>query len=203
MNSSIRYICHRLLIVALAALAGCTATSAQNPSGALTPVNAVNDGDARHLMLFGHDVVAYFTEGRHRLGDARIASVHEGVSFRFASAEHKVLFDKQPGKYIPQYGGYCANGIAYAIPWGGDADSWRIRDGKLYVFGGDGSRRAFEMDRELNTQRADAYWASEVAGNNSFIQRAKRLVFRVPHYKSGEQLEAEFRERKAAGTLKP
>ena len=28
-------------------------------------------------------------------------------------------------------------------------------------------------------------------GANAFFQRAKRLVFRVPHYKSGQQLAEE------------
>ena len=33
-----------------------------------------------------------------------------------------------------------------------------------------------------------AYWDTEVKGGNSFIQRGKRLVFKVAHYQSGEQL---------------
>ena len=33
-------------------------------------------------------------------------------------------------------------------------------------------------------------WRDEVAGSNSFWQRGKRLVFRVPHYKTGEELAA-------------
>lgn len=192
-----------LSLVLLAGLSGCTAMQAQNPDGDTSPVNAVQDGEDRHLMLSGHDVVAYFTEGRHRIGTPQIESVHQGVTYRFATAEHKALFDKAPAKYIPQYGGYCASGISYAIPWGGDANVWRIRDGKLYIFGGEASRRAFEMDRALNVERADRYWRDEVKGRNSFLQRAKRLVFRVPHYKSGEELEAEYLQRQAAGTLKP
>ncbi len=171
-----------------AALAGCTALQAQNPSSALKPVNAVAiDGDER-VMLQGHDVVAYFTQGKHALGSAQISSVHEGVTFRFASAGHKALFDKDPARYLPQYGGYCANGIVYAIPWGGDADSWRIDDGKLYIFGGEGSKAGYELDVKKNRALADQYWKEEVAGSNSFLQRSKRLVFRVPHYKSGEEL---------------
>lgn len=39
-----------------------------------------------------------------------------------------------------------------------------------------------------NTALADKYWSEEVEGSNSFIQRSKRLVFRVPHYKSGDEL---------------
>ncbi len=191
--------------VALGALvlAGCSAMSAQNPGGKLKPVNAVVEGADESLMLKGHDVVAYFTEARHRPGRAEVKSVYEGVTFRFATPEHKALFDANPAKYLPQYGGYCANGMAYAIPWGGDADTWLVHGGKLYIFGGAGSQRAFMMDRELNIQRADKYWAEEAQGTNSFYQRAKRMVFRVPHYKSGEALEAEFQQRKAAGTLKP
>jgi YHS domain-containing protein len=169
-------------------LAGCTAMNAQNPSSKLKPVNAVADAGDDRLMLKGHDVVAYFTQGKHALGSPQFKSVYEGVTFRFANAEHKALFDKEPAKYLPQYGGYCANGIVYGIPWGGDADSWRMHNGKLYIFGGIGSKQGFELDVPGNIALADKYWAEEVAGSHSFWQRSKRLVFRVPHYKSGEQL---------------
>ena len=169
-------------------LSGCGALTAQNPNSPLRPVLAyAMDGDA-HVMLKGYDVVAYFTLGRHVLGSPQIKTVHEGVTFRFASAEHKALFEKEPNKYLPQYGGFCADGIVYAIPWGGDADTWRIWNGKLYIFGGQGSRDAFELETERNLKLADKYWAEEVAGSNSLIQRTWRLVFRVPHYKSGAEL---------------
>ncbi|MGD9954176.1 MAG: YHS domain-containing (seleno)protein [Burkholderiales bacterium] len=180
-----------LLAAAAIALAGCAPLLTQSPGQGLSPVNAVSDGEDKHLMLFGHDVVSYFTEGRHRAGSPAHKSVHKGVTFRFASAEHKKLFDEAPAKYIPQYGGYCANGIAYGIPWGGDADTWRIIDGRLYIFGGAGSRDAFLLDERGNLALAERYWKEEVEGSNAFWQRAKRLVFRVPHYKTGEQLAAE------------
>jgi YHS domain-containing protein len=162
---------------------------AQNPSTALKPVNAVADGADARVMLKGYDVVAYFTQSRHMLGVPQFKSVHESVTFRFANAEHKALFDANPGKYLPQYGGYCANGLVYGIPWGGDGDTWLLVDGKLYINGGPGSKSAFLLDVPGNIQLADKYWAEEVRGSNSFVQRAKRLVFRVPHYKSGEELE--------------
>ncbi len=180
-----------LLAAAAIALAGCAPLLTQSPGQGLSPVNAVADGEDKHLMLFGHDVVSYFTEGRQRAGSPAHKSVHKGVTFRFASAEHKKLFDEAPAKYIPQYGGYCANGIAYGIPWGGDADTWRIIDGRLYIFGGAGSRDAFLLDERGNLALAERYWKEEVEGSNAFWQRAKRLVFRVPHYKTGEQLAAE------------
>lgn len=174
-----------------ASLAGCSALVAQNPSGTLKPVNAVADNPEGRLMLKGADVVAYFTQGRFVQGSPQYRSQYQGVDFRFASAEHKALFDKTPDKYLPQYGGYCANGIVYGIPWGGDADTWRIFDGKLYIFGGAGSRDGFLLDVPRNRQLADKYWADEVAGSNAFVQRTRRMTLRVPHYKSGAELAAE------------
>lgn len=184
-----------LLLLALSgSLAGCGAMLAQNPSSPLKPVRATAIGDDAHVMLDGHDVVAYFTQSRHARGAPQFKSVHQGVTFLFASAEHKALFDREPARYVPQYGGFCANGINYAIPWGGDADTWRIIDGKLYIFGGPGSRAAFELDTATNIKLADKYWAEEVSGSNSFVQRSWRLVFRVPHYKTGAELDRMVKE---------
>jgi len=184
-----------LLIVAC--LSGCAAISAQNPSGPLRPVNAVAVGSEPRVMLNGADVVAYFTQGRFVQGSAQYMSRFEEVSFFFASAEHKALFEAAPQKFLPQFGGFCANGIVYAIPWGGDADTWAMIDGRLFIFGGQGSKDGFMLDVPGNLKLANEYWAGEVAGNNSFWQRSKRMVWRVPHYKSGEELAREVAAAKA------
>lgn len=176
------------LLLATLGLGGCSAMQAQNPSGTLKPVNASPAEDGTPLMLKGADLVAYFTDQRFEPGLAQFQTLYQGVAFRFASAAHKALFDAEPQRYLPQYGGFCANGIAYGIPWGGDADSWLMHEGKLYTFGGQGSKDAFLLDLPGNLALAERYWATEVAGSNSFIQRSWRLVFRVPHYKSGEEL---------------
>ena len=194
---SLRLLALGIALSALAALTGCSAMNAQNPSEGLRPANAVPDEGGMGLMLKGADVVAYFTMNKYVQGSPQFKSAHQGVAFHFASSEHKALFDKDPAKYMPQYNGFCANGIAYGIPWGGDADSWRMVDGKLYMFGGQGSRDGWLMDEPKFMKLADGYWKEEVAGNNSFWQRSKRLVFRVPHYMSGEQLAKAVAEAKA------
>jgi len=196
---STRRACVAASLTALAlALAGCSALNAQNPSSPLRPVNAVSDAPDERVMLKGADVVSYFVEGRYVQGTPQFKSIHEGVTFRFSRPEHKALFDKEPTKYLPQFGGYCANGIVYGIPWGGDADSWRLIDGKLYIFGGKGSQDAFDLDVPVNLALANKYWDAEVRGSNSFWQRSKRLVVRVPHYKSGEELAQIVAQAKAA-----
>jgi YHS domain-containing protein len=171
-------------------LSGCNAIIAQNPGGGLSPVNAVTSDADDHLMLFGADVVAYFTENRHVQGTPEHRSEYQDVDFYFASDDNKALFDANPAAYIPQYGGYCTNGIVFGIPWGGNAEDFIVHDGKLYIFGGELSKQAVLLDLENNLALADSYWEDEVKGNNSLWQRARRLIIRVPHYQSGEEQAA-------------
>jgi hypothetical protein len=186
----------RFLKAAVAALAvllaaGCAPLMTQSPGKGLSPVNAVSEGEDKHLMLFGHDVVSYFTERTHRLGSPAIKSVYKDVTFRFSKPENKALFDQAPDKYIPQFGGYCTNGIVYGVAWGGDADVWEMIDGKLYIFGGRGSHDAFMLDVPRNMALANKYWNEEINGSNAFLQRARRLIFHVPHWKTGKELADE------------
>ncbi len=82
----------------------------------------------------GYDVVAYFSSNALK-GDKKFATIHDGVFFHFSSQENLNSFKKNPTKYTPQYGGYCA----YAIGKTGEKVSvnpktYEIRDGKLYLF---------------------------------------------------------------------
>lgn len=184
---------HKLLFAAslVISLAGCSSMSAQNPARELSPVNAAEAQGAERVMLFGADVVAYFTQNKFVQGSSQFSSTYQDVNFHFSSADHKAMFDKAPEQYLPQYGGYCANGIMFGIPWGGNATDFKMVNGKLYIFGGQVSQTAFELELDNNIALADQYWEQEIKGSNSFIQRAKRLVVRVPHYKSGEEQAAQ------------
>ena len=180
------------VIAATLALAACAPLVTQNPGGSISPANVVAlDGNDR-VMLKGADVVAYFTQNAYVQGMPTINSEYQKIKFYFSTPEHKSLFDKEPAKYIPLYGGFCANGMAYGIPWGGDADTWRIFDGKLYIFGGAQSRDAFLLDVSRNRQYAERYWNEEVNGSNALAQRTKRMMFKVPHYKSDAEVAAEL-----------
>ena len=190
MPSRSRFLRLGVIILVAGMLGGCGAMNAQNPGGAYSPVNAIASGPDDHLLLFGADVVAYFTENRFVQGSPEQRSEYDGVDLHFASAANKALFDADPTRYLPQYGGYCANGIAFGIPWGGNAQDFMVHDDRLYIFGGELSKKAFLLDLEGNLALADGYWSDEIAGGNSFWQRGKRLVLRVPHYQSGEEQAA-------------
>jgi len=167
------------------------------------PFRTSSDGADPAVMLEGHDAVAYFTRNAAVKGDPAIKLEHLGVTWRFATEAHRAEFQRTPEAYMPQFGGYCSNGINYAVPWGGGGgpDSWRIYRGKLYLFGGQKARDHFEIDTELNLQRAHRYWNDEVAGSNALLTRVRRLVFRVPHYGTDRALQEEWEARLAAKTL--
>jgi YHS domain-containing protein len=176
----------RLIVAFLAAalLAGC--------GGA---VSVVPEGDDANLMLRGNDAVAYFTAGRPLPGRGDIKTDHHGVTYRFASEENKRQFITNPGHYAPQFGGFCAKAMAYSVPDPADAGTFKIIDGKLYLFASPRARLHFEMDQERNTKVANHYWETEVRDSNWHLQSLKRLVFRVPHYKSNAELDEEYARR--------
>ena len=83
----------------------------------------------------GYDVVSYFTKKAPLKGNKKYEATFENAKFRFATQEHLNLFKENPKKYIPQYGGYCAYAVAAKkTKMYIDADSYEIRDGKLYLF---------------------------------------------------------------------
>ncbi|MGH8705941.1 MAG: YHS domain-containing (seleno)protein [Burkholderiales bacterium] len=163
--------------------------------GACGSMNVISDGADSNLMLRGYDPVAYFTAGKPTVGRPDIKTEHRGVTYRFASEQNRRLFITAPGRYVPQYGGFCANGLVCAIPLGGEAENFKIIEGKLYMFGGIRSKLYFEMDQERNLKLADGYWESEVKDSDWRIQSWKRLLARVPHYKSNRDLAEQYERR--------
>lgn len=193
----------RRVFIASTLVVASTAFAALNDSPNDGPWRTSSQGSDERVMLEGHDAVAYFTQNNAVRGDPAIKLEHRGVIYRFASEANKAEFQRAPEKYMPQFGGFCSNGINYAVPWGGGGgpNTWRIYRGKLYVFGGQSSRDHFEIDTEKNLELAHKYWNEEVSGANAAFTRYKRLVFRVPHYKTGKQLNDEWEALRAAGKL--
>ncbi len=159
-------------------------------------MSVISEGDDSNLMLHGNDAVAYFTSGRAQRGRSDLKTDHRGLTYRFASEENKRQFITNPERYAPQFGGFSAQDMANAIPSAADADTFKIIDGRLYLFAGPRERLYFEMDQERNLKRAWHYWETEVVESTNWrLQAWKRLLFRVPHYKSNAELFEEYEKR--------
>lgn len=83
----------------------------------------------------GYDMVSYFMNKKPIKGNKKYTTNYNGIAFKFSSKENLATFLKSPEKYMPEYGGYCAYAIAEKkIKMDVDADTYEIRDGKLYLF---------------------------------------------------------------------
>jgi len=155
------------------------------------------DSAANNVRLRGTDPVGYFTAGIAMPGRMELAAEHDGATYRFANETNRRLFIASPERYIPQFDGYCANRMVYAQPVAGGTDAFKIIGGRLYLFSSRSEKQYFEMDQDRNLRLATYYWNTEVRDSTRWFQSLKRQVFRVPHYKSSEDLAAEYQRRLA------
>ena len=114
--------------------------------------------DKHGLAIKGYDPVAYFKDGKAEKGKAEFQSTYSGATYQFASQEHKALFDKEPAKYVPEYGGYCAYGLSQGHKAPVDPQAWTVVDGKLYLNYAAGVRSDWQKDKNGLIKKADAYW---------------------------------------------
>jgi YHS domain-containing protein len=89
--------------------------------------------DENGIIPAGHDAVAYFTQGKPVIGNAKYTAVYNDAIYRFSSAENRDLFAQNPGKYAPMYGGFCAYGTTFGKKFEIDGKAFKIVGGKLFV----------------------------------------------------------------------
>lgn len=110
------------------------------------------------IAVRGTDVVAYFTEGRPRAGQAEFAHEWEGARWLFASAANRDAFAANPARYAPAYGGFCAWAVSQGYTAPIDPAAWRIVEGRLYLNYDRNVQRRWERDIRGHIARAEANW---------------------------------------------
>lgn len=110
----------------------------------------------------GYDVVEYFNNKAIE-GDKNFTTTHDNVKYKFASQKNLDIFLKNPEKYVPQYGGYCAYAVALkSKKVSVDPETFEIRDGKLYLFYNSWGTNTLELWKKENVKglqkKADLNW---------------------------------------------
>jgi YHS domain-containing protein len=119
----------------------------------------INTGYFGNVAIQGYDPVAYFTMDKAVQGSEELAYDWLGTSWHFANAEHRQRFAAEPIKYAPQYGGYCAIGVAFGeLVANIDPEAWFIADGKLYLQYSKAVDADFRADRTALLSDAEANW---------------------------------------------
>ena len=106
----------------------------------------------------GYDPVAYFTEGKSVKGNDNLTYHWKDANWYFSSTQNLNSFTKNPEKYAPQYGGYCAYGMSEGHKAPTDPDAWTIVDGKLYLNYSKDVRTKWRESEKERIDRADKNW---------------------------------------------
>ena len=154
-----------VIVGALPNLARASAKASLNPAqlGRTGGLLVFAENETKHpaqfnVMLKGYDPVAYFKQGKAVRGKRSIWTTYNGVHYFFASEADKADFDKDPKKYEPQYGGFCANGISKGEKTAADPTAFFIHKGKLYVCSSPAAKAEFLSDPETHVSKADQNW---------------------------------------------
>ena len=142
----------RALFVTVALL-----VAALTPSDALA-LSPVNMSYFTKVAIDGTDPVAYFTDSKPVPGKEEFSTTWKGATWYFASAEHRDLFVKDPARYAPQYGGYCAWAVSQGYTASGDPLVWKIVNGRLFLNYDQSVQTTWEKDIPGHIASADKNW---------------------------------------------
>ncbi|SNY94895.1 YHS domain-containing (seleno)protein [Flagellimonas pacifica] len=93
-----------------------------------------NNIDDSKIGLQGYSPVSYLDLGLAQRGSKQYKAVHKDIAYYFTSAEQKLKFEKNPEKYMPQYGGFCAFGVYAKAKFRVDPTKFVVSNGKYYLF---------------------------------------------------------------------
>ena len=119
--------------------------------------------DKNGIAIKGYDPVAFFTQNQPVKGRPEFESKYKGARYLFASAEDKAMFDANPAKYEPQFGGFCAYGASRGHTAPIKIEAWQIVNGRLLMQYDLGVKKDFNKDQQGNLQKADKNWPGIVA----------------------------------------
>jgi hypothetical protein len=139
-----------------------TGAPAQEPAERdVSHFNLGKDG----LAIEGFDPVGYFPEGggKPMKGLPELELVHRGVRYHFASKDNRERFEKDPDRFEPAYGGWCAFAMAEGEKIEVDPKSFHIDDdGNLFLFFKsffNDTRKKWLKEEQALERKADAAWA--------------------------------------------
>jgi YHS domain-containing protein len=118
----------------------------------------VNTTGPARIAVSGLDPVAFFTDAKAVHGSPQFSAMHDGATYFFASEEHQRLFVAKPESYLPQFGGYCAYGVAIDRLLPVDVTTWQVRDGRLYLNLNAEVLKGFNADFDALVAKAQKNW---------------------------------------------
>jgi len=117
--------------------------------------------DDKNLAIQGYDPVSYHLMDEPLKGKKEFTSKFKGVYYRFATKANQEAFKKNPRKYEPNYGGWCAYAMASGEKVKIDPETYKIVDGQLnlfYNFNFTNTLKSWNKDESNLKTKADSHW---------------------------------------------
>ena len=133
-------------------------------AGNAVAIDAIYTSWYDDIAVKGFDTVAYFTENAAVEGKKAHSLEWNGATWRFSSAANKALFEADPEKYAPQYGGYCAWAVSQNQTASIEPEQFTIVDGKLYLNYNQEVKEKWLVDTSANINVGDKNWPGLLAG---------------------------------------
>jgi YHS domain-containing protein len=90
------------------------------------------NANANDLAIHGYDAVSYFSDSKAIKGNHKYTATYKSAIYQFSSKENRDSFQENPEKFAPQFGGFCAMGVALNKKLDIDPMAWKIINDKLY-----------------------------------------------------------------------
>lgn len=126
---------------------------------ATPPIFSTEEGAIR-----GYDPVAYFKQNKAIKGHKDLSTTWQGAEWHFSSQANLNAFKAEPEKYAPQYGGYCAYGVAQGYTPEIDPSAYKVANGKLYLNLSPAVLKKWKKDIPGYVKEADKNWPELKAG---------------------------------------
>ncbi|MEO8047001.1 MAG: YHS domain-containing (seleno)protein [Nitrospirota bacterium] len=123
-----------------------------------TPAFAGEYFERDGVAISGYDPVAYFVEMKPVTGLPEFHAEYQGSVFYFSTAANRDAFTANPDKFAPQYGGYCAFGMAKGYKAVIDPDAFTVVGDKLYLNYSETVRSQWVLDIPGYISKANANW---------------------------------------------
>ena len=111
-----------------------------------------------NFAINGYDSVAYHLEMKPVKGKSDFTAEWNGATWRFKNAENRDVFQSDPERWAPKYGGYCAWAVSNNYTAKTEPEAWSIVDDRLYLNFSLRVRKTWSKDIPRNIERGDANW---------------------------------------------
>jgi len=122
--------------------------------------------------IHGYDPVSYFQNLQPSMGSTQHTTSYQGNNYAFANASNLETFEANPERYVPQYAGNCAFGMAYGKKTEIDPLVYMIQEDRLFFMINASTQNRWSRKSAKYIRKSDFYW-DKLNGKKTIEENSK------------------------------